>query len=264
MGQGGSSGTAFKVSLSLPFLAQDPQLAALLPEGAAVRTVCLLQAAGLLDTESVSSVGRAWRWRVAGFVDRHLVPGQLLYLGLRKRFVDDEVRAALAAGATQVLVVGAGDDTLALRLAAAHPEVLFVEVDRPATLGRKRDGALALGLTPSNLRWLAVDLDSTLLDDALGDVEDWDGARRSIVVAEGLLMYLAPPACSASSLLVPVSVLRSMMRDDSMFGAVKLVYRTPLPSGSADGKEWAISPSISSVRTSGSPPFSGTRINPEP
>lgn len=60
--------------------------------------------------------------------------------------MDDEVRAALAAGAIHVLVVGAGYDTLALRLAAAHPEVLFVEVDRPATLGKKRAGAL----TPSS------------------------------------------------------------------------------------------------------------------
>lgn len=196
MGQGRPSHTAFRISLSLPLLAQDPVLGDLLPAGAAEATVRLLHGAELLDTDSLEEFGRGPRARTGLVVERHLIRGQLLYLGLRKRLVDDEVREALGSGARQVLVVGTGFDTLGLRLARAHPSVLFVEIDQRSTLEAKRAGARTLGGIPPNLHWLDVDLASESLASVLEDRTTWGSDERSVVVAEGLLMYLPPAAVS--------------------------------------------------------------------
>ena len=153
-------------------------------------------------------------------------PGQLARMALRKRFMDDEIRAALAAGATQVLVVGAGYDTACMRLAAEFEDRLFVEIDHPATHESKRAGVEALGAMRPNLRLLSADLGETTLVEALATLDQaageadlgpersegvgtragaaehdpsrarrregnpWDAEARSIVIAEGLLMYL--------------------------------------------------------------------------
>jgi methyltransferase (TIGR00027 family) len=119
-----------------------------------------------------------------------MVPGMALHVGLRKRFFDDETRTALAAGATQVLIVGAGFDTLALRLAAEFPEVTFVEVDQAATHAVKRASVEALGALRPNLHLLSADLAVESLEQVLAGLDAWRPAGVSVVVAEGLLMYL--------------------------------------------------------------------------
>ncbi len=51
------------------------------------------------------------------------VPGICTYLAARSKWLDSEVAAAIAEGATQVVLLGAGYDTRAHRLAAAAPHV---------------------------------------------------------------------------------------------------------------------------------------------
>lgn len=57
--------------------------------------------------------------------------GQILWFGVRKRFIADAVDAAIADGASQLLVVGAGFDPLAALVARRHPHVTCVELDAP-------------------------------------------------------------------------------------------------------------------------------------
>ena len=105
--------------------------------------------------------------------------------------MDDQVRDAIASGATQVLVVGSGLDTLASRLAAAHPDVAFVEIDHPSTMRVKREGLARLGSHAPNLHLVAADLARVPLGDSLASVPNaWKSGGRSAVVAEGVLMYL--------------------------------------------------------------------------
>ena len=83
------------------------------------------------------------------------------------------------------LVIGAGFDTLAARLAAEFPQARFIEIDHPATQAAKR---LAID-ERRNLDFIAADLAEERLQDALAG-----GAYRrdasSVFVIEGLLMYL--------------------------------------------------------------------------
>ena len=99
---------------------------------------------------------RPWMVRVWKIQD-FMMPGQFEGFGHRKIFTQQQVEAAIERGARQVLVVGAGFDTLCLRLAPQHRQVQFSEVDHPATSAAKaRD--IALEGRPENMLQIAADL----------------------------------------------------------------------------------------------------------
>ena len=73
----------------------------------------------------------------------------------------------------------------------------FVETDHPATSDRKLSGLAALGALPSNLYLHAVDLSARPLAEALAATGVWNRDAVSVVVAEGVFMYLEESAVSA-------------------------------------------------------------------
>lgn len=191
--RGRPSHTAAKVARLFVFAGRYTRYAPLLPSGAAELAERLLLETGALTAWMQRFyASRRNRAALEHFAER-FGPGQLARMALRKRFMDDEIRAALADGATQVLVVGAGYDTACMRLAAEFEDRLFVEIDHPATSASKRAGVEALAAMRANLRLLAADLGETTLIETLAQLEQpaWDAEARTIVVAEGLLMYLA-------------------------------------------------------------------------
>lgn len=90
-----------------------------------------------------------------------------------------------------MVVLGAGLDTLALRLCAEYPQVLFWELDRAATQAMKRKG-LAAGLDGTNLSLLPLDLNTALPGAALQADSRYRPEAATLFIAEGLLMYLTP------------------------------------------------------------------------
>jgi len=185
-----ASNTALGVAAVLVFLGREERYAGMLPPGAAELTGRLLE----VGPGWLRGVLRVMRWRfvrrLCWWRDRLGNPGLVVHLGLRKRWVDDQVRAALAAGAEQVAVLGAGFDTLCARLAAAHPDRRFLEVDRPATQALKRRGLDHAGIARDNLHLVPLDLAAATLADTLGAHPAWRSGALSVVVAEGLTMYL--------------------------------------------------------------------------
>ncbi len=132
---------------------------------------------------------RPWAVRLAN-LGESLQPGSFEGLGRRKIFMNEQVLAALGGGATQVLVLGAGFDTLCLRLAPVHPEAGFIELDHPDTSRVKTRAVSSLG-QPDNMTMVAADLGRNSLSAVLGDCDAWDSEAQTVVVAEGLLYYLA-------------------------------------------------------------------------
>lgn len=191
------SRTAVKIGNGLVAIAQNPRMAPVLPKGAAETSERLMTRTGLLKPWELSLYRKQWFRNFLSFMERHTLPGGSLSIAVRKRFFDDEARAAIKAGVTQVLVVGAGFDTLAVRLASELPEVFFVEIDHPPTHEVKRRGVEALGACRSNLHLLGVDLTSTSLEDALASLDGWQSNALSAVLAEGVLMYLEESAVSS-------------------------------------------------------------------
>jgi methyltransferase (TIGR00027 family) len=123
--------------------------------------------------------------------------GGPLSILLRKRFVEDEVRAALSAGAEQVVVFGAGYDTLGLRLAPTMPQVRFFELDFPATLGVKRQALESRGAVPANVELVAVDFSRESAEDRLRATASFRPGATTVFVAEAVLLYLEEQAIDA-------------------------------------------------------------------
>jgi methyltransferase (TIGR00027 family) len=183
-----ASQTAVKISRILLYVAADPRRAPLLPMGSAETTEALPRAAGLLHDWQLRTYRSPPVRSLIGWMEHKLLAGQSTHVALRKRVLDDETRAAIEAGAAQVLVVGAGFDTLAFRLARTHRHVRFVEIDHPATQSLKRHALDQLD-RPANLLLHPADLAATPLPDVLDEL-DWDRRARGVVVAEGVMMYL--------------------------------------------------------------------------
>ena len=118
-----------------------------------------------------------------------MMPGQFEGFGHRKVFMQQQVEAAIEQGARQVLIVGAGFDTLCLRLAPQHSHLQFFEVDHPATSAAKARG-VALEGQPANMIQIAADLGERTLSKVLSEDGRWQSSLPSVVLAEGLFQYL--------------------------------------------------------------------------
>lgn len=185
------SKTAAQVAQVVTYLEHDPDVADLVPSTIYRHNRRLLETAGLwkpfYDRLSRSGLYRRFIRGVEHCVG---VDSQVLNIGLRKRFLDDETRAAFAEGASQFLVVGGGFDTLPWRLAKDHPTASIVETDHPSTQEVKRAAFDRLGV-PGNLHLVAADLGRRSLGQVVGELgEVWSPEVKSVFVAEGVLMYL--------------------------------------------------------------------------
>jgi methyltransferase (TIGR00027 family) len=192
MREGKPSKTARKVALNIVTLGAKPGMDEVLPCGIVDATAELLVASGAVGVAGVRwsrsrrmvSVYEAFDW---------MMRGQFEAFGHRKAFCDCQVREGIDAGATQVLVLGAGYDTLAWRLAPEFSGVNFFEIDHPSTACLKAKGIKQMGQR-ANLHLLAEDLGKRKLVDVLSASKSWDRTAQTVLVAEGLLMYLPPPA----------------------------------------------------------------------
>jgi methyltransferase (TIGR00027 family) len=184
------SQTANKVALSVISLMPYKDWAEKLPKGLVKATEDLLVASGASSARIVEMSRKLWMTKIYLAFDWSM-PGQFESFGYRKIFFEQQVRLALEHGARQVLVMGAGYDTLCWRLADQYPDVRFVEIDHPATSANKQKGLQELGVK-TNMTLLAKDLSVHALDNVLGGFEGWSMDDKSVITAEGLLMYLHP------------------------------------------------------------------------
>lgn len=190
MKQGRASQTALKVAHNLVTLSAKDDWAQRLPVGLAEMSERLLRASGqpAFGPRMMRASKRPWMIRAYELGDL-LMPGQFEGFGYRKIFVQEQVEAVIERGGRQVLVVGAGFDTLCLRLAPQHPDVQFIELDHPATSAAKARG-IALEGQPKNMNQIAADLGEHPLSKVLSNDGRWDRSMPSVLVAEGLFQYL--------------------------------------------------------------------------
>jgi methyltransferase (TIGR00027 family) len=124
-----------------------------------------------------------------------------LFIALRSRFAQDELRAALARGVRQIVILGAGLDTTAYRHERAKRVRVF-EVDHPATQAWKRGRLRDVGIEPPpELCFVAVDFEHESLGLAL-DRYGFDGAAASLFLWLGVVPYLTREAIVATFSLI--------------------------------------------------------------
>ena len=120
------------------------------------------------------------------------------FLVLRARYTDDVVDATLGREIDQLVLLGAGFDTTALRLVSGAPVTIF-EVDAPTTQAAKR--AVVAGLPKVSderqIVWVPCDFEHETLRGRLLD-SGFDPARPSLVVWLGVTAYLTREALDAT------------------------------------------------------------------
>lgn len=222
------SNTARKVALNIVSLGSAEGMDEVLPAGVVDATARLLVESGAVSKKEIKfarsktavAIYRAFDW---------MMPGQFEAFAHRKAFFERQVRKGIDAGATQVLVLGAGYDTLGWRLAPEYPGVNFFEIDHPATAGPKAKGIEAMG-QPGNLYLIAEDLSERQLVDVLQVDPVWNSLAQTVIVAEGLLMYLPPIAVG--------SLLEQSATVTGMGSRFAFTYIGMLPNGTPDAGPW--------------------------
>jgi methyltransferase (TIGR00027 family) len=110
-------------------------------------------------------------------------------LGLRTAAIDVAVRDALASGATQVVILGAGYDGRAWRMPELAGVKVF-EVDHPATQGDKRAHVAELPAPMGNIAFVPIDFERESLDVVL-ERAGHDRSSPTCWIWEGVVMYLS-------------------------------------------------------------------------
>jgi len=156
------------------------------------------QAAQLLPAAWSSALAYAGRSKLASAA-LHALPdllslGRLQHIALRTRVIDELVTQELARGVTQLVLLGAGFDTRAYRLAASVDATVF-EVDHPATQADKRARGACLVPCARAQHFIGVDLEREELAKPLL-AAGFSPKARSVVLWEGVTMYLPSMAIS--------------------------------------------------------------------
>ncbi len=106
------------------------------------RTILGEEACTAADAEAVDPATRPFR----------------LFMAARSRFAEDALAASVARGVRQVVVLGAGFDTFALR--NPFSDLRVFEVDHPATQAWKRERLAQMGVAPPvTLTFVSIDFE---------------------------------------------------------------------------------------------------------
>ncbi len=122
------------------------------------------------------------------------VMGLLLTMLVRTKFIDEHLQQAITDGATQVVILGAGWDTLAYRFQELLRDVKIFEVDRPALQEwKRRRMEEELGTAPANLTYLQIDFNTQKLAGVMAS-SSYDPQQKTFFIWEGVTMCLPEDA----------------------------------------------------------------------
>jgi len=122
------------------------------------------------------------------------VAGMSNLMLVRTRYVDECMQRALAAGANQVVILGAGFDTRAYRFAGQLKDKKIFEVDYQSTQEiKKRRLKEVFGALPGHVRFTEIDFKKDALRDVLS-AAGYQPAEKTFFIWEGVSMYLTEPA----------------------------------------------------------------------
>jgi methyltransferase (TIGR00027 family) len=190
MRENAPSATANVVARNVLLVANTPGYRGLVPEDAARLSGWLVADFSAPGRSFVRRSTRRWFQIVQGVYERLTIPGLALHQALRKQYIERMVRAALREGFEQVIILGGGLDSLAVRLHAEFPACSFIELDHPATQRVKLRTLVRRQLVRHNLKLLPVDFANECLEEALEHCPDYRAERRTVFISEGVLMYL--------------------------------------------------------------------------
>jgi methyltransferase (TIGR00027 family) len=118
-------------------------------------------------------------------------PGVMAFVTARERYIDDFLKACLDEGLDQVVILGAGFDTRAYRIAGIEQTRVF-EVDHPATQAVKlKRLKKVINPLPGHVTFLAVDFNTQALAKGLHS-GGYDEQGKTLFIWQGVTLYLTP------------------------------------------------------------------------
>lgn len=115
------------------------------------------------------------------------------YFAFRHRFSEERLQAALNRGVKQVVLLGAGLDSFALRNPQVVARVHFVEIDHPDTQRWKLARIAALGLATPRVHYVPVDFTTQSLEKELA-AAGVDASKPAFIAWLGVSQYISEEA----------------------------------------------------------------------
>ncbi|HVW93710.1 MAG TPA: class I SAM-dependent methyltransferase [Devosia sp.] len=169
--------------------------------------------------------------------------GMRLFIAARHRFAEERLAAAVATGIRQIVVLGAGLDTTALRGLHGERGVRYFEVDHPATQAWKRRRIAEAGLpAPAELTFAPVDFERQTLGDGLA-AAGFDPLLPAFFVWLGVVPYLTEAAIFETLRFVAQVPRAEIVFDyanppDQLEPAVRAAHEARAANVAAIGEPW--------------------------
>jgi methyltransferase (TIGR00027 family) len=124
-------------------------------------------------------------------------PGSTSFIFLRERYIDDFLTASLRDGLAQVVILGAGFDTRAYRIAGMQKTHVF-EIDFPATQAVKLKGLKKIvDPLPDYVTFLPVDFNTQTLAERLLS-NGYNAQAKTLFIWQGVTYFLTPAAVDST------------------------------------------------------------------
>ncbi|MGA9098748.1 MAG: class I SAM-dependent methyltransferase [Methanotrichaceae archaeon] len=136
-----------------------------------------------------------------------LFPGLGNSIRARVRYFDDFVKASIAEGLEQLVILGAGYDTRAYRIEGLNKIKVF-EVDHPGTqIAKIGKIEKIFGSIPEHVVYVPVDFESEGLSQKLLE-KGYNKSQKTLFIMEGLVMYIPPKAVDATLSFITKNSMR--------------------------------------------------------
>jgi len=137
-----------------------------------------------------SMLQKPWLRKFFIFSEELLLPGDLMHILMRKWYIGKMVDRLLDKGYEQLLVLGAGFDHLAQKYSSRG--IPSFETDAPYMVSLKKEFLGKHQYHNSKLIICAVHISRDSPENIIGQIEELDTQRKTIVVAEGFFDYITP------------------------------------------------------------------------
>lgn len=122
-------------------------------------------------------------------IEKILNPGFIRHVVSRKKFIEKLSKDAIHQGYDQIIILGAGYDTLNTRMAVANPSIMCFDIDHPNTQQFKLAAFTAKDI-PKNLKFISANLAEQSITSLLQHEPLFNTTRKTLIIIEGVLMYL--------------------------------------------------------------------------